>query len=44
MTMGAFFTPGSAEAREIADLFWQQYRQPPAQWAAEAFYPAPLHQ
>ncbi|WP_258315279.1 SDR family NAD(P)-dependent oxidoreductase [Klebsiella quasipneumoniae] len=40
VTVGAYVTPGSAEAREIAELFWQQYRQP----SAEAFYPAPLHQ
>lgn len=44
VTVGAYVTPGSAEAREIADLFWQQYRQPSAQWTAEAFYPVPHHQ
>ncbi|UNA35865.1 SDR family oxidoreductase [Klebsiella variicola subsp. variicola] len=29
---------------ELPDLFWQQYRQPSAQWTAEAFYPVPHHQ
>lgn len=44
VTVGAYVKPGSVEVREIAELFWQQYRQPSAQWTAEVFYPAPHNQ
>lgn len=39
LTVRVYVEPGSREAAEIAEQFWQRYRSEPAAWQAETSYP-----
>ena len=40
VTVATFVNPGSKEARDIAEQFWQLHSQPKDTWTAEVTYPA----
>lgn len=41
VTVAAFITPGSKEAQDVAEHFWQLHSQPTEAWTAETVYSPP---
>lgn len=40
VTVAAFIDPGSKEANDVADRFWELHSQPKGTWTAEIIYPS----
>lgn len=41
VTVAAFINPGSKEAQDVAEHFWELHSQPLEAWKAEIIYPVP---